>query len=297
MASILKKIGEAFTFGKPTADFKGMKIPHISTKDIKLVFHIEVKNPNPIPIPLCDIVYKIVINDREFVKGTSPDAGTLHSHDSKVIDIGVDLVFKDIRDTFTDLQPGSMVNYLLRATFLVDIPVFGRFEIPIDHDGEFPMPAIPDIDVDEIDWVDLSFTETKAVAYVKLENLNKFTMKIKTFEYKLYLTDDLISEGMMDPSMGLAEKEVTRLTVPFTFRPKDMGRAIWDIIRGHESGYTLEGKVTVESPFGPIELPFKKGGATTLKKARSTDEETVKEEAEKSAAAAAADVDQTDYYA
>eukprot|EP00244_Chara_vulgaris_P012029 TRINITY_DN6188_c0_g1_i5.p1 TRINITY_DN6188_c0_g1~~TRINITY_DN6188_c0_g1_i5.p1 ORF type:complete len:297 (+),score=73.58 TRINITY_DN6188_c0_g1_i5:390-1280(+) len=296
MASILKKIGEAFTFGKPSADFKGLKIPHISTKDIKMVFQIEVKNPNPFPIPLCDILYQIVINEKEFVKGTIPDAGTLHHHDSKVIDIGVELVFKDISDTFNELQPGSMVNYLLKATFLVDIPVFGRFEIPIDHDGDFPIPAIPDIDVDEIDWEDLSFTETKAVAYVKLENLNKFTMNIKTFEYKLYLTDDLISEGKMNPTTGLAEKEVTRMAVPFTFRPKDLGRAIWDIIRGHESGYTLEGKVTVDSPFGPIELPFKKGGETILKKTKSADEETVKEEAEKSAEASAT-VDPADYYA
>jgi hypothetical protein len=64
------------------------------------------------------------------------------------------------------------------------------------------------------------------------------------------------------------------MQVPFSFRPKDFGSAVWDMIRGRGTGYTIKGKIDVDTPFGNMKLPIsKEGGTTRLKKEDDDDDD------------------------
>ena len=110
-----KAIGGAFSWGKPDADITGFHLPVINTKRAEVIIDVLITNPNPIPIPLVDMPYGIESDGRKLCSGTIPDAGTIHAHGSETIKIPLTLIYKDIIDTFDDIEPGQVIPYLVKV--------------------------------------------------------------------------------------------------------------------------------------------------------------------------------------
>ncbi|EFJ38293.1 hypothetical protein SELMODRAFT_437238 [Selaginella moellendorffii] len=262
-----EKIEETIGFGKPTASVSGFHLPSINLEKADVVVDVLIRNPNPVPIPLVDIEYLIESDGRKLVSGTIPDAGTIHAHGSETVKIPLTLIYKDIEDTYDDIKPGAVIPYRAKVALLIDVPVFGRITIPLEKTGEIPIPYKPDVDVDSVEWDRLSLEETAATMKIKVENKNKFDLGVRELEFELTLADTPISRAKLGQSADIAGDGVGFLEVPISFRPKDFGSALWGIIRGRGAGYSLVGKLEVETPFGPMHLPIsKEGGKTTLKK-------------------------------
>ncbi|CAN6302823.1 unnamed protein product [Urochloa humidicola] len=269
-----EKIEEAVGFGKPSADVSGIHIPHISLHRADLVVDVLIKNPNPVPIPLVDIDYLIDSDGRKLVSGLIPDAGTIHAHGEETVKIPVSLVFDDIKSTYKDIQPGSIIPYLVRVVLLVDVPIIGRIKIPLQKAGEIPVPYKPDVDVEKIKFHHFSFEETTATLHIKLENKNDFDLGLNLFEYEMWLGDDSIASAELTQNTKIEKQGITRMQIPFSFRPKDFGSAVWDMIRGRGTGYTIKGKIDVDTPFGNMKLPIsKEGGTTRIKKDGDDDDD------------------------
>ncbi|KAJ4833637.1 hypothetical protein Tsubulata_001259 [Turnera subulata] len=262
-----EKIEGAIGFGKPTADVTGIHIPHINLEKADLVVDVLIKNPNPVPIPLIDINYLIESDGRKLVSGLIPDAGTIHAHGEETVKIPVTLIYDDIKSTYKDIQPGSIIPYRVKVDLIVDVPVIGRITLPLEKTGEIPIPYKPDVDLDKIHFERFSFEETVAVLHVKLENMNDFDLGLNALDYEVWLADVSIGSAELSKSATIAKKGTTYIDVPITFRPKDFGSALWDMIRGKGTGYTIKGHINVDTPFGAMKLPIsKEGGTTRLKK-------------------------------
>jgi len=143
----IKDVGEAiggiFSWGKPDADISGFNIPVLNTKRAEIIIDVLITNPNPIPIPLVDMIYDISSDGRKLCAGTIPDAGTIHAHGKETVKIPLTLIYKDIVDTFDDIEPGQVLPYLATVTLLIDVPVIGRITIPLEKKGEIPIPHKP----------------------------------------------------------------------------------------------------------------------------------------------------------
>lgn len=87
---------------------------------------------------------------------------------------------------------------------------------------------------------------------------------INKFEYDLSIADVPIGKATLKEATEVKGEGVGGLTVPIVFRPKDLGGALWDIIRGKGTGYSMVGAIEVDTPFGPMHLPFSKTSETTL---------------------------------
>lgn len=269
-----EKIEEAVGFGKPTADVAGVHIPHISLERADLVVDVLIKNPNPVPVPLVDIDYLIDSDGRKLVSGLIPDAGTIHAHGQETVKIPVSLVFDDIKSTYRDIKPGSIIPYLVRVILLIDVPIIGRIKLPLEKSGEIPVPYKPDVDVEKIKFHRFSFEETTATLHLKLENKNDFDLDLNMLEYEMWLGDDSIASAELTESAKIEKQGITKMQIPFSFRPKELGSAVWDMIRGRGTGYTIKGKIDVDTPFGNMKLPIsKEGGTTRLKKGDDDDDD------------------------
>ncbi|CAI9762939.1 unnamed protein product [Fraxinus pennsylvanica] len=227
-----------------------------STILANIVVDVLVTNPNPIPIPLIDINYLIESDGRKLVSGLIPDAGTIHAHGSETVKIPVCLIYDDIKSTYDDVKPGSIIPYRIKVDLIVDVPVFGRLTLPLEKTGEIPIPHKPDIDVEKIKFEKFSFEETIANLHFKLENKNDFDLRLNALDYE----KNGITYGYIE--------------VPITFRPKDCGSALWDMIRGRGTGYSMKGNIDVDTPSGAMKLPIsKEGGTTRLKKKKEDRDE------------------------
>ncbi|MQM21915.1 hypothetical protein Taro_054962 [Colocasia esculenta] len=270
-----EKIEGAIGFGKPTADVSGIHIPSINLKQVELVVDVLVTNPNPIPIPLIDINYLVESDGRKLVSGLIPDAGTIHAHGSETVKIPVKLIYDDIKSTYNDIKPGSIIPYKIKVDLIVDVPIFGRLTLPLEKNGEIPVPYKPDVDVEKIRFEKFSFEETTAVLHLKLENKNDFDLALKALDYEIWLADVSIGGAELKESTKIDKNGISFMKIPISFRPKDFGSALWDMIRGRGTGYTMKGNIDAETPFGPMKLPIsKEGGTTRLKKNKDGDEDS-----------------------
>ncbi|KAG6727299.1 hypothetical protein I3842_02G123200 [Carya illinoinensis] len=262
-----EKIEEAIGFGKPTADVAAVHIPHINLDKADIVVDVLIKNPNPVPIPLIDINYLIESDGRKLVSGLIPDAGTIHAHGEETVKIPVNLVYDDIKNTYDDIKPGSIVPYRIKVDLIVDVPVFGRLTLPLEKTGEIPIPYKPDIDLEKIKFRRFSFEETVAVLHLKVENKNDFDLGLNSLDYEVWLSDVSIGGAELSNSTKIDKNGISYIDIPITFRPKDFGSALWDMIRGKGTGYTLKGHINADTPFGAMNLPIsREGGTTRLKK-------------------------------
>lgn len=269
-----EKIEGAIGFGKPTADVAGIHIPHIDLKKLDIVVDVLVTNPNPIPIPLIDINYLIESDGRKLISGLIPDAGTIHAHGSETVKIPVSLIYDDIKETYADIKPGSIIPYRIKVDLIVDVPIFGRLTLPLEKTGEIPIPYKPDVDLEKIRFQKFSVEETVAVLHLKLENKNDFDLGLNALECEIWLSDVSIGNAELGDPTKLDKNGIGFVDIPITFRPKDCGSALWDMIRGRGTGYTIKGDINVDSPFGPMKLPIsREGGTTRLKKNKEDGEE------------------------
>ncbi|GAB4847014.1 hypothetical protein Ancab_026026 [Ancistrocladus abbreviatus] len=251
-----EKIEDAVSFGKPTAEVAAVHLPFIDLKTAELMVDVLVKNPNPIPIPLVDINYLIESDGRKLVSGLIPDAGTLHAHGSETIKVPLKLVFDDIKSTYHDIKEGSVIPYKVRVELIADVPVIGNLTLPLEKKGEIPVPYKPEVDLVKIKFGEFSLEETSATMHFKLGNKNDWDMGLNALEYEVWLGDDRIGGAKMAKSAKIEKNGEGMIEIPISFRPKDFGSALWDMIRGKGSGYSMKGSVDVDSVFGPMKLPF-----------------------------------------
>ncbi|XP_072990152.1 desiccation-related protein At2g46140 [Typha latifolia] len=269
-----EKIEGAIGFGKPTADVSGVHIPHINLHKAEIVVDILITNPNPVPIPLVDIDYLVESDGRKLVSGLIPDAGTIHAHGSETVNIPILLVYDDIKDTYQDIKPGSIIPYKIRVALIIDVPIIGRITLPLEKTGEIPVPYKPDVDVEKIKFSKFSFEETTAILHVKLENKNDFDLGLNALDYEIWLSDVSIGSAELTESTKVEKNGITLMKIPISFKPKEFGSALWDMIRGKGTGYTMKGNVDVDTPFGRMKLPIsKEGGTTRLKKDDDDDDD------------------------
>ncbi|XP_058094400.1 uncharacterized protein LOC131240288 [Magnolia sinica] len=272
--NIGEKLEEAIGFGKPTADVSGIHIPLINLKKAEIVVDVLVTNPNPIPIPLIDINYLVESDGRKLVSGLIPDAGTIHAHGSETVKVPLTLIYDDIKETYHDIKPGSIIPYRLKVDLIVDVPVFGRLTLPLEKTGEIPIPYKPDIDIEKINFQKFSIEETSAILHLKLENKNDFDLGLNDLDYEVWLSDVSIISADLAKSTKIDKNGISYIDIPITFRPKDCGSAVWDMIRGKGTGYSMKGNINVDTPFGPMKLPIsKENGTTRLKKNKEDGEE------------------------
>ncbi|CAH8383737.1 unnamed protein product [Eruca vesicaria subsp. sativa] len=272
--NIGEKIDGTIGFGKPTADVSAIHIPKINLERADIVVDVLVKNPNPVPIPLIDINYLIDSDGRKLVSGLIPDAGTIKAHGEETVKIPLTLIYDDINSTYNDINPGMIIPYRIKVDLIVDVPVLGRLTLPLEKRGEIPIPKKPDVDIEKIQFQKFSLEETVAILHVRLENLNDFDLGVNDLDCEVWLSDVSIGRAEISDSVKLDKNGSGLINVPITFRPKEFGSALWDMIRGKGTGYTIKGNVDVDTPFGGMKLPIiKEGGETRLKKEGDDDDD------------------------
>lgn len=228
--------------------------PHVTGIDLEgvnLTFDVDVSNPYPMALRTPRFTYGLDIEDAEFIKSQAPVEIDVPAGQVGTAKLPVRVEYAQLWRTYQTLANSNEVKYRLHGT--VPVSALGQtHELPLSHSGTFPVFRLPRIDVENVDFSDVSLTRAKAAVAATLRNPNAFALGAKGLGYALVLGDTPVGNlsaatPASIPAGGTGE---LKLNGEITARS-----ALARILQGGGFG---DAKVTptgtVETPFGPVKL-------------------------------------------
>lgn len=251
---------------KPTASVKGVKLQGLTLEQATLVFDVEIGNPYSVPLPLVDLDYGLTTSDQSFLSGKANIGGTVPAHGSKVVSLPAGVVFTKLLAAAQGVKPGSVVPYTADMKMSVDAPGVGPLSLPMQKKGEVPVPTVPDVEVTSLQWKNLTLTDASAVMNVRVKNTNDFNVDLNKMGYKLALGGTEVATTNLANAASLSGKGGEKtLEIPLSFSPAKFGVGLFNILRGKGAAYDLSGTINAGTPFGALDMPYKKSGQTIFK--------------------------------
>lgn len=109
----------------PIVELSGVKLEQLSFREQTFRLRFDVQNPNPFPLPVKRVRYRVQLEDQSFASGETPARFTVPANGDGSFELGVEL---DLVSTATSLAPllraGSdrPLAYQLDGSLAVGIP-------------------------------------------------------------------------------------------------------------------------------------------------------------------------------
>jgi LEA14-like dessication related protein len=247
---------------RPSANITAARLSDLSLDQVTLDFDVEIENPYSVALPLTDLTYSIASGGDAFLSGAAPIAGSVPARGSKTITMPARISFAEVLNIVAGVRPGAVVPYTADLDLSVDAPGVGVMNLPLKQKGELPVPAVPSVKLESVDWENLSLRSASALLKIRIENTNSFPIDLAGFDYGLSLAGADVIDAKLRNAASLAPGEGAVLEIPISVSPSDLGMSAFRMLTGDGAGYTLGGSMDASTPFGPITLPFNVTGQT-----------------------------------
>lgn len=109
----------------PTVELTGVELTSVSFKRQTFLLQFHVTNPNPFPLPVKAVEYRVIFDRQKFASGETQGSFTIPAAGEESFAISIDL---DVLKSATHLQSllrggfRDNMSYELRGSLAVDIP-------------------------------------------------------------------------------------------------------------------------------------------------------------------------------
>ncbi len=252
---------------KPSPKVLGVRLSDLSIDAVTLLFDVELDNPYSVPLPLANMDYNLSSDNRAFFSGKAEIQDVIPVGQTKTFEAPVTVQFAQILEFLQDVQLGSIIPYEAKLGMSVDAPGGQSLRLPLEHTGQFPIPAIPTIRFQDIQWEELSLNAARGVLRINVVNNNQFPMELSHFNYNLSLAETEIASTGIDKQIKFAENGgVGMIEIPLNLSPQNLGVAMVRALTGAKANCDCEGVMDVQTPFGPMPLPFQSVGDVLFKR-------------------------------
>ncbi|PHU04582.1 Desiccation-related protein PCC27-45 [Capsicum chinense] len=77
--------------------------------------------------------------------GIIPDPGSLKAKSTTMVDVPTKVPHSALLSLVRDIAADWDIDYTLELGFIIDLPVFGNFTIPLTYSGEYKLPTFSDL--------------------------------------------------------------------------------------------------------------------------------------------------------
>lgn len=149
-----------------------------------------------------------------------------------------------------------MRNALLIATLAL---VVGCKKFP-DLGGVKLSDYMPKVAFDRLRVDRVDFGGVDAVFVLNVENPAPVDLRLASFEYDLALEGLDFLDGRSDDGFALSARDTSKLRIPASIGFADVFALVGDLRGKDEIGFGLKGKLGVNTPLGPLDVPFDEQG-------------------------------------
>ena len=252
---------------QPSASLAGVSVQSIDLTSATLNFDVTVSNPYPMALPLTNLDYNLSSKAASFLSGKAALQGSVPALGSKTVSLPVKVSYSELLAALKGVRPGQVVPYQAAVGLSVDVPAAGSLRLPLEKSGELPVPAVPEVKVENITWGDVSLEKASGVIKLNVINRNEFAVDLSKIDYALSLGGAEVARSALSAPTKLgASGGSGTVEIPISFSPKSLGLGAWKMLTGSSGGYGLTGAMSVNTPFGPMTLPLDAAGTALFKR-------------------------------
>ncbi len=244
----LLQILKQSTMQKPTASVVDTKLTGLSFSQADLLFSVKIDNPNNVAINLAGMDYGLKINNNSLFSGTKNDPLNIGALGSSTIQIPLSLKYEDIYKTVKALTGKDKSTYTFEGGVSFDLPVLGKFRLPLSKSGELPLLKLPKINVKDISLKSLSWSGAAMQLDIAVKGNGGLNLFVDNLSYGLNIAGKKWVGGTVTDKIAVNSSGEKIVSIPFKLDFISMGRALYDIVTGDaELSYNLDGAMNISS--------------------------------------------------
>ncbi len=239
------------SLGRPEVLAVRPRVTGIDFHGVSLAFDVDVRNPYPVPIKTPNIRYGIDIEKSKFIDSEVDSAIDLPAANVGTIVLPVRLSYLDLWRTYEELSNIPEANYRLHGALVFN--VLGRsVELPISHEGTFPILRPPVFSDIRLRSMELSFAGTRISIESAIRNPNIFSLDIRDLGYALRFGGTTIGNLTARTDTALEPGETSSLLLSGEISAAD---AISSLIRdGNLGSATILPSGSIQTPYGAVRM-------------------------------------------
>ena len=264
-ASVLETLR---TLPQPSARVVGARLAGLGFDHVDLVFDVEIRNPLSAAVPLADLDFDLATSGRSFLRGDVPLQGTVPAEGQRTVECPVRVDLVQTLRTLDGIRPGQVIDYRAALGLSIDIPGAGVQRLPLAHQGQLPVPAVPEVGLDAVRLDRLDLQQIAGTAVVRVGNPNAFAVAVERLDLGLSLGGRDVGDLRAAAPLDLSAQGDGTVEIPLRLSPLDLGTAIVDVLRSSSAGYGLTGGIALDTPFGALETPLEVTGQVPIQRNR-----------------------------
>jgi LEA14-like dessication related protein len=228
---------------KPTLDFKSASLSDVSLGGATVNLVYTVTNPNPIGVKLAEIDYALQVDGHPVTSGQPPKGLEIAANGSSEVTFPAHVQFADLGKALAQLLNEDSAKYKASGHLGIDTPI-GLVSLPLEKEGTFELPKIPQLAFASPQVTDVSFTGATVKLPIAVTNRGGLPIPIGGFGGHVLFggkTVGTISSGQL----GLLAAHATQnVSLPITIHFADAGLALAQALRGGGSSQlTFDGQL------------------------------------------------------
>ncbi|MFO0873466.1 MAG: LEA type 2 family protein [Phycisphaerales bacterium] len=257
---------------EPNVRVTDTRLDGLTFEGVKLLVDVELNNPTREAMAVESFNYGITLANepQPAVTGPVPAPATVAAKSAVKETVPVTLRFTDLAMNVVSLKPGSVLPYTVAATAMTNPagtgPGSGAAELEGEKTGELPVPALPLVEVVDVEWNDSGVFGASGVVTLAVTNTNTFPIDLKRLKWAVSLGGKSLVGGKVNP-MTFAPGETEQVELPVSVSTFNVGRAMMGMASSGNASYEVSGDLRIRTPYGEIGSPFKRSGSTSVRDA------------------------------
>ena len=237
---------DAANVQEPDVRFSNMSIQTINFDGVTLLFDFDVTNPNRLDVAADGYNYEFFINGQSFISGTQDDRLEIGRESTSTIQVPVSMTFSNLYESFRSVLRQDSISYRMDTAVSFSLPVIGSRTVPVQAEGNLPIPKVPRIQFGDFEMKRLSFSGAEVDISFLVNNPNPFGITLAGADYALKVNGKEWLDTSLGESYRVDGSDAHEITIPIELSASQMGSALVEMMGGRkEFEYRLTGQARI----------------------------------------------------
>jgi LEA14-like dessication related protein len=164
------------------------RVTSLDVQGVDVAVDVDVKNPYPVALKTPSFKYGVDIDETPLFDSATETSVDLPASKVGTATLPLHIRYADLWKLAASLREAKEVGYRLRGAFVVN--ALGQsHELPLSHEGTFPVLRLPTFSVKSAGVDDLSLSSARLTVDAELKNPNVFDIDARGIGYTLRIGD------------------------------------------------------------------------------------------------------------